>query len=121
MLKAAPRVADIAPFHVMELLAKAQALEAEGRDIVHLEVGEPDFPTPETIVAAAQAFLAGGRVPYTSALGLPELRQAISDFHRIRHGVEVPASRILVTAGASEAPQQSITLQYLAKKNRLVL
>lgn len=103
MPKAAPRVADIAPFHVMELLAKAQALEAGGRDIVHLEVGEPDFPTPETIVAAAQAFLADGRVPYTSALGLPELRQAISDFYRSRHGVAVPASRIVVTAGASGA------------------
>lgn len=99
----APRVADIAPFHVMELLARAQALEAAGRDIVHLEVGEPDFPTPAPIVDAAQASLADGRVFYTPALGLPALRQAISDFYRSRHGVEVPASRIVVTAGASGA------------------
>ena len=99
----APRVADIAPFHVMELLARAQALAAAGRDIVHLEVGEPDFPTPAPIVAAAQASLADGRVFYTPALGLPALRQAISDFYRTRHGVDVPASRIVVTAGASGA------------------
>jgi aspartate/methionine/tyrosine aminotransferase len=99
----APRVADIAPFHVMELLARAQALAAAGRDIIHLEVGEPDFPTAPPIVAAAQACIADGRVFYTQALGLPELRQAISDFYRSRHGVDVPAARIVVTAGASGA------------------
>ena len=99
----ASRLADIAPFHVMELLARAKALEAEGRDIIHMEVGEPDFPTPAPIIAAAQAHLAGGRVAYTPALGLPELREAISTFYRTRYGVEVPASRIVVTAGASGA------------------
>lgn len=101
--RSAPRVDDIAPFHVMELLARAKELEAAGRDIVHMEVGEPDFPTPAPIVAAAQAHLAGGRVFYTPALGLPELREAISAFYRTRYGVDVPASRIVVTAGASGA------------------
>ncbi len=99
----ARRLADIAPFHVMELLARAKTLEAEGRDIIHMEVGEPDFPTPEPIIAAAQAHLSTGRVFYTSALGLPELRQAIADHYQQRYGVSLPASRIAVTAGASGA------------------
>ena len=99
----ASRLADIAPFHVMELLARARALEGEGRDIIHMEVGEPDFPTPEPIVAAAQAQIATGRVLYTPALGLPELRAAIAAFYETRYGISVPASRIVVTAGASGA------------------
>ena len=100
---AASRTHDIAPFHVMELLARAQALEAAGRDIVHMEVGEPDFPTPEPIIRAGQAALAAGRTFYTPSLGLPELRQAIADFYRARYGVAVPATRVVVTAGASGA------------------
>lgn len=99
----ASRLQKIAPFHVMELLARAKALEAQGRDIIHMEVGEPDFPTPETIVAAAQAQIASGRVFYTPALGLPELRDAIANFYATRYGVTVPSSRIVVTAGASGA------------------
>ena len=99
----AKRLAHIAPFHVMELLARAKALEAEGRDIIHMEVGEPDFPTPEPILAAAREHLDTGRVFYTSALGLPELRQAIADFYFTRYGTRVSASRIVVTAGASGA------------------
>jgi len=99
----ASRLADIAPFHVMELLARAKVLEAEGRDIIHMEVGEPDFPTPEPILAAAREHLATGKVFYTPALGLPELRQAIADFYFTRYGTRVSASRIVVTAGASGA------------------
>lgn len=101
--RSAPRVDDIAPFHVMELLTRAKALEAEGRNIIHMEVGEPDFPTPEPIIAAAQAHLAGGRVFYTPALGLPELREAIAGFYQTRYGLKIPAARIVVTAGASGA------------------
>ncbi|EXI73624.1 MAG: Aspartate aminotransferase [Candidatus Accumulibacter sp. SK-11] len=97
----AHRLADIAPFHVMELVARAKALEAGGRDIIHMEVGEPDFPTPEPIVAAAQTQIATGCIRYTAALGLPELRTAIASFYQTRYGINVPASRIVVTAGAS--------------------
>ena len=103
MPQAARRNRDIAPFHVMELLARAQALEAQGRDIIHMEVGEPDFPTPAPIVRAGQAAIAAGRTFYTPALGLPELRQAIAGFYRSRYGVSVPARRIVVTSGASGA------------------
>lgn len=99
----ASRMRDIAPFHVMELMAQAQALEAAGRSVIHLEVGEPGFPTAEPIIAAGQRFLAGGHVHYTSALGLPVLREAISDFYRQRYGLGVDPQRIVVTAGASGA------------------
>ena len=103
MYRPAARLNDIAPFHVMELLTRAKALEAQGRDIIHMEVGEPDFPTPAPIVAAAQKAMADGRVYYTPAFGLPELRQAIADFYASRYGVAVSPERIVVTAGASGA------------------
>ena len=99
----ARRLADIEPFHVVELLTRARQLEAEGRDIIHMEVGEPDFPTPEPIAKAAVAAIQSGKTLYTQALGLPELRTAIADFYRERYGVAVPASRIAITNGASGA------------------
>jgi aspartate/methionine/tyrosine aminotransferase len=99
----ARRMNDIAPFHVMELLTRARQLEAEGRSIIHMEVGEPDFPTPQPVIEAASAFIRSGRVFYTPALGIPELREAISRFYAERHGVDVPPERIAVTAGSSGA------------------
>ena len=103
MYRPAQRLADIAPFHVVELLTRARQLEAEGRDIIHMEVGEPDFPTPEPIANAAVDAIKSGKTLYTQSLGLPELREAISRFYRERYGVNVPASRIAVTNGASGA------------------
>ncbi|MCB1889281.1 MAG: pyridoxal phosphate-dependent aminotransferase [Rhodocyclaceae bacterium] len=99
----ARRLDDIQPFHVMELLRRARELEAMGRDIIHMEVGEPDFPTPPPMIEAAQRFLASGDVHYTSALGLPALREAISRFYRDRFGADVAPERIVVTPGASGA------------------
>lgn len=101
----APRMAEIQPFYVMELLGRAKALEAAGRDIVHMEVGEPDFPTPEPVLEAVREALVHGRMFYTPALGMPELRAAIAGFYRDRYGVEVAPERILVTPGASGALQ----------------
>ncbi|GAB6050061.1 pyridoxal phosphate-dependent aminotransferase [Hydrogenophilus islandicus] len=106
----APRVQEIAPFHVMELLRRAQALERAGHDVIHMEVGEPDFPTPEPVVAAAERFLRERRVPYTSAAGLPELREAIAADYRERLGVTLPPERIVVTAGASAALTLALAL-----------
>lgn len=103
MPRSAARLDDIAPFHVVELLTRARQLEAEDRDIIHMEVGEPDFPTPEPIAAAAVDAIKQGKTRYTPALGLPELREAIAGFYRERYGVAVPASRIAVTNGASGA------------------
>jgi aspartate/methionine/tyrosine aminotransferase len=102
-LRIAARMAHIAPFEVMEIQTLARALEAEGRDVIHLEIGEPDFRTPEPVVEAAKRALDTERMFYTSALGLPQLREAISGFYRTRYGVEVPAARIIVTAGSSAA------------------
>ena len=99
----AARMAEIQPFHVMELMAKAKALEAQGRSIIHMEVGEPDFPTPQPVIDAAQRFIASGEVFYTHALGLPRLREAIAGFYITRYGVEVDPARIVVTTGASGA------------------
>lgn len=99
----ASRLADIAPFHVVELLTRARQLEADGRDIIHMEVGEPDFPTPEPITNAAVNAIKSGKTKYTEALGLPELRAAISGFYQECYGVTVPANRIAVTNGASGA------------------
>jgi aspartate/methionine/tyrosine aminotransferase len=99
----AQRMADIEPFYVMEILARARELEAQGRSIIHMEIGEPDFPTPQPIVDAGIAALQRGDTFYTPALGLPALREAIAGFYRERHGVEVAAQRIVVTPGSSGA------------------
>ncbi|MEV5118545.1 pyridoxal phosphate-dependent aminotransferase [Stenotrophomonas indicatrix] len=94
---------EIAPFHVMSLLARAQALEQAGHDVIHLEIGEPDFTTAEPVVRAGQAALAAGHTRYTAASGLPALRQAISGFYRSHYGLDIDPERILVTPGGSGA------------------
>ncbi len=99
----ARRAGHIAPFEVMEVLAHAQRLQAAGHDVIHLEVGEPDFPTPEPVVRAATRALAEEPMFYTPALGLPSLREAISQFYAERFDVAIPADRIAVTAGSSAA------------------
>jgi aspartate/methionine/tyrosine aminotransferase len=81
----------------------AWAAERAGRSIVHLEVGEPDFGTPAPVVEAATKATADGRVRYTSSLGIPELREAITGYYADRFGVDVPARRVVVTTGASGA------------------
>jgi len=99
----ASRTEEIAPFQVMAILQQAQELAAQGIDVIHLEVGEPDFDTPEPITQAAIKALSEGKTHYTPALGLPELRQAIADFYQSRYGVEISAKRIAITPGASGA------------------
>jgi aspartate/methionine/tyrosine aminotransferase len=102
-LRSAARMAHIEPFEVMEIQTLARALEAQGKDVIHLEIGEPDFRTPQPVVDAAKRALDAHPMFYTSALGLPALREAISGFYGTRYRVEVPASRIIVTAGSSAA------------------
>ena len=96
-------MAEIEPFHVMALLARARELEAQGRSIIHMEIGEPDFPTPEPIIRAGVKALENGETFYTPTPGLPQLREAIAGYYRSRYGVALPSSRILVTTGASAA------------------
>ncbi|VAX13607.1 Valine--pyruvate aminotransferase [hydrothermal vent metagenome] len=97
------RIKDIEPFHVMHLLAQARALEAAGKDIVHMEIGEPDFPTPEPVTRAAIRAIEKGDVHYTPTLGLPQLRERIAAFYQQRYGLNVSAQRIVITPGASGA------------------
>ncbi len=97
------RADHIEPFRVMDILARAQALEAQGRSIIHLEVGEPDFPTPAPILEAGLDALRAGYTRYTPALGLPQLRRAIADYYARRHAAALAPERIAVTPGASGA------------------
>jgi aspartate/methionine/tyrosine aminotransferase len=115
----AARVHEIAPFHVMEVQTAARALEAAGRSVIHMEIGEPDFPTPQPVLAAALEGIAGGGVYYTSALGLPELRRAIAGHYRERYSVQVSPERIVVTAGASAA--LLLTLALLVDRDQQIL
>ena len=85
----------------MDVLARAQALEAAGRHVVHMEIGEPDFTAPAPVVEAGMRALREGRTAYTATLGLPALREAIAAHYQRRFRVPVPPARIAVTAGAS--------------------
>ena len=87
----------------MALLARARQLEAEGRDIVHMEIGEPDFPTPQPIVDAGLESIRGGEVHYTPATGLTQLRHALAGYYQGHYGVELDPRRIIITPGASGA------------------
>ena len=97
------RIDDIQPFHVMALLARAKELESQGKDIIHLEIGEPDFPTPKPIVDAGISAIKDGDVHYTPALGLPGLREAIASFYQTRYALSLSSQRVVITPGASGA------------------
>ncbi len=94
---------DIAPFHVMEVARRAAELELAGRRIIHMEIGQPDFPAPAPIIEAAVAALRREPMGYTPALGIRPLREAIAGFYSARFGLDVSPRRIIVTAGASGA------------------
>ncbi|HHJ14882.1 MAG TPA: pyridoxal phosphate-dependent aminotransferase [Gammaproteobacteria bacterium] len=106
----ARRISAIQPFHVMALLARARELEAQGRDIVHMEIGEPDFPTPAPVVEAGIRALRAGHTHYTPATGLAALREAIARDYHERDGLDIDPERILVTPGASGALQLLLAL-----------
>lgn len=99
----ASRLQHIEPFHVMELAKKATLLEQQGRHIIHMGIGEPDFTAPPAVVEAATRAMADGKMQYTSATGLPQLRQAISAHYLSVYGLQIAPERIVVTAGASAA------------------
>lgn len=99
----ATRLSRIQPFHVMDILARARAMESQGRSVIHMEIGEPDFPTAPGIVQAGIAALQAGRTHYTPALGLSELRAAIAASYPAH--VRPDAGRVVVTPGASGALQ----------------
>lgn len=101
----ARRMNNIPPFYVMDLLARAKELEAEGRSIIHMEVGEPDFQTPASVVEAGKNALADGRTGYTPATGIPELRRKLSEHYKRTFSVDINPGRIVITPGSSGALQ----------------
>jgi len=106
----ASRVENITPFLAMEVMERAFALERQGARVVHLEVGEPDFPAPAEAVEACAKALREGCTKYTDSRGIPELREAIAAEHAARTGVEVSPERVLVTNGTSTAMQLVFSL-----------
>ncbi len=103
MSKLANRLEEIQPFHVMDLLAKAKKMQQQGRDIIHLEVGEPDFQTPEPIKKAGIKAINDSQLFYTPSQGLGQLRKQIADYYQKEFSVLVNADNVVVTAGASAA------------------
>ncbi len=99
----ANRMRDISPFYVMELMQRAKQLERQGRDIIHMEIGEPDFATPEAAIQAGMQCLQRGDVKYTAAAGLSELREAIAQYYLQCYGVNIAKERVFITPGASGA------------------
>lgn len=97
------RAKEIPPFIVMDVLERAHELEREGRDIIHLQIGEPDFPTPECICDAACEAIGRGETHYTHSLGIIELREAICKYYYGKYSVTIDPDRILVTSGTSPA------------------
>src|SRR4030088_2340965 len=94
---------DVPPFMVMDVMAAAARIEAAGGHVIHMEVGQPAASAPKTAISAAHAALDGGRIDYTSALGMPSLRDRIARHYRETYGCAVDAERIVVTTGSSGA------------------
>ena len=95
------RRSQIPPFHALEVLAEANALEAAGRHIIHMEVGQPSTGAPAPAIRAARAALDGPAFGYTEGAGQPALRRRIAAHYRSWYGLEIPIERILITHGAS--------------------
>ncbi|MBL8008562.1 MAG: pyridoxal phosphate-dependent aminotransferase [Ignavibacteria bacterium] len=99
-MKIADRMSNLGTETAFEVLAKARKLEAEGKSIIHLEIGEPDFPTPENICQAAINSIKAGDTHYTPSAGIPEVRKSIADYiSRTRH-IEVHPDEVVMTPGA---------------------
>ncbi|WP_128925460.1 pyridoxal phosphate-dependent aminotransferase [Bradyrhizobium guangxiense] len=95
------RRSDVPPFMVMDVMAAAARIEAAGGHVIHMEVGQPAAGAPRTAIAAAHAALEVGRIDYTSALGIPSLRERIARHDRDAYGCDVSPERIVVTTGSS--------------------
>src|SRR3954452_5580322 len=100
LLKASAR-SDVPPFMVMDVMAAAERIEAAGGHVIHMEVGQPAAPAPRTAIGAAHAALEQGRIDYTSALGLPSLRQRIARHYREAYRCAVDPEHVVITTGSS--------------------
>lgn len=119
-MKLAKRLSKIEPFHVMDLLAKAKSMEKSGVHVIHLEVGEPDFPTPKAAIEAGISALQQGHTGYTPATGLPELKTKLVEFYANRYGQRVDPKQIIITPGASGALQLITSLLMDVGENLLL-
>lgn len=99
----------VAPFHVMKILGEAKRLEAQGKDIIHMEIGEPDFATLNCVNEAAHAAAMAGHTHYTPSMGLPQLREKLADFYQQFYHAELSSQRILLTPGSSSGLQLLLT------------
>src|SRR5215475_4422730 len=102
-LLSASRRSDVPPFMVMDVMAAAARIEAAGGHVIHMEVGQPSAPAPQTALAAARRALEAGRIDYTSALGIPSLRERIARHYHDTYATSVDPARIIVTTGSSGA------------------
>ena len=102
-MKISQRAQTAEPFHAMAFTAQAAGLRALGQHVITLSLGEPDFGAPPAVREAMSQVMDGRPLPYTAAMGLLDLRQAIAGFYRERHGVDVDPGRIIITSGASSA------------------
>ncbi len=111
---------EVSSFQAVEIFQAAKALEAQGRSVIHLEFGEPDFPTPEPIHQAAVRALGEGKTRYCHSMGIPEFREVIADYHNRKYGLELSPDRILVSMGTSLL-MQLLMLLLLDKGDQVVL
>ncbi|MGH7908884.1 MAG: pyridoxal phosphate-dependent aminotransferase [Thermodesulfobacteriota bacterium] len=94
---------EIAPFFVMDVLERAKEIEAQGKKVIHFEIGEPDLPTPKIICDEAIEAIRVGDTKYTPSLGIPELREAIAEDYKEKYGVNITPGRVVITSGSSPA------------------
>lgn len=93
----------IPPFLVMDVLERAMEMAADGQDIIHLEVGEPDFDTPANVIEAGISAMRAGKTHYTPSVGIPELRRAVADHYMTTYNVQVDYRNVVITSGSSPA------------------
>ena len=118
-MKLATRMSRLGTETAFEVLMKARALEAQGREVVHLEIGEPDFDTPSNIVEAAVKALREGQTHYTPSAGIPQLREAIAEEISATRGIEVNSDQVVVTPGGK--PIMFFTILALCEKGDEVI
>ncbi len=97
------RASEVKPFMVMDVMARAEELEKSGENVIHLEVGEPDFDTPEPVRNAAIEAIRSGKTHYTHAMGILELREAVCEHYFLQYGVKITPDQVLITSGTSPA------------------
>jgi len=108
----------VKPFIVMDILERALRLEKEGSPIIHLEIGEPDFRTPQSIIDEAVESLKKGQTHYTDSRGIIELRNAIASYYSKNYGVNVSEEQVLVTMGSSPSGTNQFALQPVWNSDR---